>query len=124
MVKRYYELNEKLKELQEERDLLNKQIKNQMLESNISKAIVGKYLLEIGTQDRSKYDDSIVAYLKEIGMTDLIVETYDEKKLKERCKSGKLSNEKLNEYKNENIIHILNVNLSNAAILPKTKNKK
>lgn len=112
MVKRYFEINEQLKVLQEQRDLLNKQIKSDMLESDINKAIVGRFLVEISTQDRSKFDNSIVSFLRDNGMVDLIIETFDEKKLKERIKLGKLSTDKLEKYKIKNIIHVLHVNPS------------
>lgn len=109
MVKRYYELNEQLKQLQEERDSLNQKIKSQLLENGITKATVGHYLLEIKTQDRSKYDNSIVEYFKEIGMTDLIIETYNEPSLKEREKQGKFDENRLNQYKIEKLIPVLYV---------------
>ena len=109
MVKRYYELNEQLKILQAERDILNKELKNFMLKSGINKATVGNYILELRVQDRSKFDNTVVDYLKEIGMDDLIMETYDEKKLKERIKTGHLNTDKLKKYRIENLIHVLRV---------------
>ncbi len=109
MVNRYYEVNEQLKQLQNERDLLNQVIKGHMLENSISKATVGRYLVQIKTQDRSKYDDSIIGYLKKVKMNDLIIESFDETKLKDRIKAGKLDSLKLQKYKIEKIIHVLNV---------------
>lgn len=105
----YYELNEKLKDLQEERDQLNQIIKDEMIKSNMTKATVGRYDLEIKVQDRSKYDDTIVKYLKKSGMKDLIIESYDEVKLKERIKTGKIDENAINQYKVEKFIHVLYV---------------
>jgi|GEM_PF-863332 len=114
-IRRYFEINEQLKNLQKERDALNEEIKKFMVQSNLTKAQVGSYLVELKVQDRSTYTNELVTYLKEMGMSDLIVETYNDKLLKEKIKLGQLDSSALEPYKEERLIYYLFV--SKASLL-------
>ena len=109
LVERYYELNQKLKQLQEERDLLNQEIKKFLIQSNIKKAQVGRYLVELKVQDRSRYEHGVTEYLKAVGLNELVIETYNEKQLKKQLKEGKLDSTELERCRIKNIVHILSV---------------
>ena len=109
LVERYYELNQKLKQLQEERDLLNQEIKKFLIQSNIKKAQVGGYLVELKVQDRSRYEHGVTEYLKAVGLNELVIETYNEKQLKKQLKEGKLDSTELERYRIKNIVHTLSV---------------
>lgn len=106
-VKRYYELKQEIKSLELEAEKINLEIKDIMRRKNISEISIGDYLLEIKLQDRSKFNNTIVNYLKENGYEDLIIETYDPERFKELNKLGKLDKQELDKYKIEKTIYAL-----------------
>lgn len=102
-VKRYYELKQQIDSLKSEAEKINLEIKHMMRQENIAEICVGNYLLELKLQDRSKFNNTIINYFREIGHEDLIMETYDSEKVKELEKLGKLDEKEIQKYKIEKI---------------------
>jgi hypothetical protein len=103
-VKRLYEVKKQKKELDDEEEILVKELKEEMLQKNMREAIIGDYQLRLQTQDRSTFGRSIVPFLKETGHSDVIIETYDHDKLKELEKNGLLSEGDLKKHKIERTV--------------------
>lgn len=97
-VKRYYELKEQIKELRSEAEKINLEIKYTMSKKNITKITIGHYLLKIKFQNQFKFNNTIVNYLRQQGYEDLIIETYNQDKLKELINIDKLDKQELNKY--------------------------
>lgn len=110
-INRYYEVKQKLKELQAEERQLNEEIKEEMLKNHLQEATAGKYHLQLQRHDRSDMDPSIVGYFRETGHEELIVETYDHELFKELEKRGVFDDMALKKYRREKIVHALVVKM-------------
>jgi rRNA-processing protein FCF1 len=110
-INRYYEVKQKLKELQAEEKQLNEEIKEEMLKNNLKEAAAGKYQLQLQRHDRSEMDASIVNYFRETGHEELLVETYDHELFKELEKRGVFDTAVLQKYRREKIVYVLLVKL-------------
>ena len=93
-IEKYYELKQQEKELKEEIEKLNKEIKHWMLYTIRDKSIKkGEYKIRVAQIDFRKFTDDIIPFLKINGFEDLIEvkEVFDYEKLKKLIKSGKIS---------------------------------
>lgn len=108
-VKRYYEIKQQIKELEDEAKLLNDEIKDTMLKEDISRTTVGNYQVLLQKQDRSEIKNTVIPYLKEMGFRNLITETYDHEMFKELEKRGVFDEEELAKHRVEKIIYALYV---------------
>ena len=106
-VKRYYELKQQINKLEAEAENINKEIKEEMKENNISELVIGNYHVELKTQDHSTMNSSIVPYLKRIGHGELLYLTYNHKRFKELEKQGAFDEKELIKYRIEKIIYYL-----------------
>lgn len=109
MVGRYYELMQKLRELEEEKKMLNEEIKREMLKGNITEATIGKYSVRLQRNDRSEVKDTVIPYLKATGHQDLIIETYDREMFKELEKRGVFDETELKKHRVEKFVYALYV---------------
>ncbi|NLD50974.1 MAG: hypothetical protein GX660_27845 [Clostridiaceae bacterium] len=108
-VQRLYEVKQQIRELEIEEDLLVREFKEEMKQDNIKETVIGDYRLLLQCQDRSIYRNSIVPYLKEKGLNDLIFETYDHDKLFEVEKQGILDENELKKHRVERLYYYLYV---------------
>lgn len=69
----YYEVNNQVKSLKKSMDVLNKNIKEQLMQENLDHVEVGGYSVKITTVSSVSFDpDILLALVKEIGRDDLI----------------------------------------------------
>ena len=69
----YYEVNNQVKSLKKSMDVLNKNIKEQLMQENLDHVEVGGYFVKITTVSSVSFDpDILLALVKEIGREDLI----------------------------------------------------
>ena len=69
----YYEVNNQVKSLKKSMDVLNKNIKEQLMQENLDHVEVGGYSAKITTVSSVSFDpDILLALVKEIGREDLI----------------------------------------------------
>lgn len=69
----YYEVNNQVKSLKKSMDVLNKNIKEQLMQENLDHVEVGGYSAKITTVSSVSFDpDILLALVKEIGRDDLI----------------------------------------------------
>ncbi|MDP4094985.1 MAG: hypothetical protein Q8920_16710 [Bacillota bacterium] len=109
MVKKYYEIKQQIKELEDEAKLLHDEIKECMLKDEINKTTAGNYQVSLQRQDRSEIKDTIVPYLKEQGYSGLVIETYDHEMFKELEKRGVFDEAELSKHRVEKIVYALYV---------------
>lgn len=100
-IKKYYELKQKEKELKEEIEKLNKEIKEWMIKGNRVKTEIGGYNVRVGEIDFRKFTDDIIPFLKINGFGDIVEvkEVFDNDKLKKLIKNGKINKNSISRYR-------------------------
>lgn len=58
MVKRYYQLKQKQKEIEQELNSLRSEITTQCMEQGVTEQVIGSYKVKLVFQERKEYDDS------------------------------------------------------------------
>lgn len=100
-IKKYYALKQQEKELKEEIEKLNKEIKQWMARCRNTKVEIGEYSIRIGEVDFRKFTDEIIPFLKINGFEDLITmkEVFDYDKLKKLIRNGKIDKNSVSRYR-------------------------
>lgn len=103
-INRYYELKQQEKELKQEIEKLNIEIKKWMLynlKENNTK--IGGYDLRINQIDFRKFKDDIIPFLKLNGFGDIIEvkEVFDYEKLKKLIKNGKIDKRSIEQFRDD-----------------------
>ena len=57
MVKRYYQLKQKQKEIEQELNSLRSEITTQCMEQGVTEQVIGSYKVKLVFQERKEYDD-------------------------------------------------------------------